>query len=215
MRVYGLDISKDAVACVEVETAFGKFEIRQTHELALEEGGVQPHHAASQLLSQIPGSPDRLILSVPPEITTYRNLSLATRDKKAIRSALEFELEDDLPFESSELHYDYSIVETGPQGSQVHVAAVKKENLLRYLETVTPEGLDPDILTTDAWALRCLFSRMPKLPGAGDTVLLIGIERHKTYFYVHSRNRPVLYREIHHMRPASGNATVTRCPAPN
>jgi Tfp pilus assembly PilM family ATPase len=56
--------------------------------------------------------------------------------------------------------------------------------------------MDPDILTTDAWALRCLFTRMPKVPGTGDTVLLIGIERNKTYFYVHSRNRPVLYREI-------------------
>ena len=196
MRVYGLDISKDAVACVEVETAFGKFEIRQTHELALDEGSTHPHVAAGQLLSQLPASPGRLIMSVPPEITTYRNLSLATRDKKAIRSALEFELEDDLPFDSAELHYDSSIVESGPQGSQVHVAAVKKDNLLRHLETITPEGLDPDILTTDAWALRCLFSRMPKVPGMGDTVLLIGIERHKTYFYVHSRNRPVLYREI-------------------
>ncbi len=196
MRVYGLDISKDAVACVEVETAFGKFEIRQTHELVLEEDAAHPYVSAGQLLSQIPGAPDRLIMSVPPEITTYRNLSLATRDKKAIRSALEFELEDDLPFESSELHYDSSIVESGPQGSQVHVAAVKKDNLLRHLEALTPEGMDPDVLTTDAWALRCLFSRIPKVPGSSETVLLVGIERHKTYFYVHSRNRPVLYREI-------------------
>jgi type IV pilus assembly protein PilM len=197
MRVYGLDISKDAIACVEVETAFGKFEIRQTHELTLDgESSGLPVSAAGSLLSQIGAHPDRLVMTIPAEWSTYRNLQLATRDKKAIRSALEFELEDDLPFESSELHYDSSIVESGPQGSQVHVAAIKKENLLKHLELITPEGMDPDILTSDAWALRCLFTRMPKVPGSAETLMLVGLERGKTYIYIHSRNRPVLYREI-------------------
>ena len=105
-------------------------------------------------------------------------------------------MEDDLPFESSDLHYDSSIVESGPQGSQVHVAAIRKDNLLKHIESLTTEGMDPDILTSDAWAFRSLFSRLPRPPGSGENTMLIGLERSKTYFYVHSRNRPVLYREI-------------------
>jgi type IV pilus assembly protein PilM len=197
MRVYGLDISKDAIACVELETAFGKFEIRQTHELALTgDPSEDPVQAAGSLLNQVGASPDRLIVSIPPELTTYRNLQLATRDKKAIRSALEFELEDDLPFESGDLHYDSSIVESGPQGSVVHVGAVRKDNLLKHLENLTASGIDPDVVTTEAWAFRSLFSRLPKLPGSGETYLLVGLERHRTTFYIHHKNRPVLYREI-------------------
>ncbi|MBC7397618.1 MAG: hypothetical protein H7333_09265, partial [Bdellovibrionales bacterium] len=35
MRVLGLDISKEGVACVEIESAFGRFEIRETHEIPI------------------------------------------------------------------------------------------------------------------------------------------------------------------------------------
>ncbi len=203
MRVYGLDISKDAIACVEIETAFGKFEIRETHELPLPQGldalSIDPIASAAGLLNQLPGKPDRLVTALPAEIATFRNLQLATKDKKAIRAALEFELEDDLPFERENLHYDSAILDAGSQGSLIHIGAVKKDNFLKHLEHLTTMGVDPDIITTDAWAFRSLFSRIQKTPNKGEwteSSLLIGFEKHKTYFYVNSKNRPVLYREI-------------------
>ncbi len=199
MRVLGLDISKDAVTCVEIESAFGRFEIRETHEAPVAGPDSDPVAVAARLIASLPGKPGRVITAAPMELGTFRNIQLATRDKKAIRSALQFELEDDLPFESENLHYDHAILPSEEAGTLVHVGAVKKDRFGAYLESLAQAGLDPDFVTSDAWAYRCLFSRFRKSAGkAGenDSVLLVGFERHKTFFHVNSGNRPVLYREI-------------------
>ena len=199
MRVLGLDISKDAVACVEIESAFGRFEIRETYEAPLAPSDSDPITTAVQLLESIPGKPGRLITSVPVEIGTFRNIQLGTRDKKAIRAALNFELEDDLPFEAENLHYDYAALTSSEPGTLVHVGAVKKDSFEAHLQSLLMNRIDPDVVTTDAWAFRSLFTRFLRplqQGGETDTVLLIGLERHKTFFYVNGRNRPVLYREI-------------------
>src|SRR5690606_15664720 len=117
----------------------------------------------------------------PVEISTFRNLQIASKDKKAIRAALEFELEDDLPFESDSLHYDSVILNSGPAGSSIHVGAVKKDTFQNYLHGLLQAGLDPDIVTTDAWAYRCLIGRILGNRTASVPILLLGLERDKTF----------------------------------
>ncbi|MBS1958681.1 MAG: pilus assembly protein PilM [Bdellovibrionales bacterium] len=195
MRVLGLDIQPNAVACVEMDTAFGRFEVRDTHEMKLEEG-MDPIGAASQLLLSLPKRGDRLITTVPVSVSTFRNLQIASKDKKAIRQALEFELEDDLPFESDHLHYDSVIMNTGPQGACVHVGAVKKDSFQNHLNGLQNYSIDPDVMTTDAWAYRCLIGRIQGQNPDAPPVMLIGLERDKTFFYVHDQGQPILYREV-------------------
>lgn len=204
MRVLGLDISKDAIACVEIETAFGRFEIRETHEIPFASDAdftaYDPASSAYSLIEKSVAEPHRLVTALPVEYTTFRNLSLATKDRKAIKSALEFELEDDLPFERENLHYEASVLESGNQGSLIHIGACKKEVFGTHLANLLSHNIDPDIITTDAWAYRSLMTRLFKVPTTkGETsspVLLLGFERHKTFFYVHFKNRPILYREV-------------------
>jgi Tfp pilus assembly PilM family ATPase len=197
MRVLGLDISQTAITCVEMDTAFGRFEIRDTHETlldpTLDPTSLNPIGAAQQMLASLNKKIDRLVTSVPVEITTFRNVQLGTRDKKAIRAALEFELEDDLPFERENLHYDSVTMSSGSNGSLVHVGAVKKESFESHLNQLREFQIDPDLITTDAWAYRSLFSR---LNVGNEPVMLIGFEHNKTFFYIHHKNRPVLYREV-------------------
>lgn len=195
MRVLGIDIQPTAIACVEMDSAFGRFEVRDTHEMKLEPG-MDPIGAAQQMLASFPKAPDRLVGTVPVEISTLRNLQIASKDKKAIRAALEFELEDDLPFESELLHYDSVILNSGAAGSNIHVAAVRKDSFKNYLETLQRSGVDPDILTTDAWAYRCLLGRTFGTRPDSAPILLMGLERNKTFFYIQDQNRPILYREI-------------------
>ncbi len=196
MRVLGLDISKEGVAGVEMETAFGRFEIRETHEISISPDAAPNTNTtalAPQIIEKLAHLPDRTITGIPVELGTFRNLKVATKDKKAIKAALEFELEDDLPFEKENLHYDSSLVSSGPEGSLVHVAVTQKEPFGIFLKQLNDVGIDPDVVTTDAWAYRSLLSRIKDLP---DPVLLIGIEPTKTFFYIHSKNCPILYREI-------------------
>jgi Tfp pilus assembly PilM family ATPase len=206
MRVLGLDISKEGVASVEIESAFGRYEIRDTKEIPIDSDtdlvAYPPASIAHQLIASLHHAPDRVITALPTEFTTFRNLQLATRDKKAIKAALEYELEDDLPFEKDECQYDSVILESSQQGSLIHIGASKKENVALYLKPLETHGIDPDVVTTDAWAYRSLFSRIKDLP---DSVLLFGFEQTKTFFYIHAKNKPVLYREI-----PFGLATIER-----
>ncbi len=197
MRVLGLDVSKDAISCVEIETAFGRFEVRETHELPFNPdadfSSESPILSVPDILSRVVAPHYRIVTTLPVELTTFRNLQIGSKDKKAVKAALEFELEDDLPFESDSLHYDSVILESGAQGSLIHVGATKKENFSNFLKHWEAISVDPDIITTDAWAWRSLFSRILK---TAEPALLIGIEHHRTFFYVGTKNRPVLYREL-------------------
>jgi Tfp pilus assembly PilM family ATPase len=192
MRVLGLDISSNAVAVLEMDSAFGRFEIRDTHETAFDPAIMSPPAAAQQLLNSLPRLPDRLVTTIPGDISTFRNLVIATKDKKAIRNALEFELEDDLPFETNNLHYDSVTLAGQGTGSIVHVAAVKKSSFGQHLNELRSFGIDPDVITSEAWAYRSLFSRLNQT----DPVLLFGMEQEKSFFYIHYKNRPIIYKEI-------------------
>lgn len=202
MRVLGLDISQNAIACVEMDTAFGRFEIRDTHEMVLDQTldptSINPIGAAQQMLQSLHHKADRLITAIPVELTTFRNLQVATKDKKAIKAALEFELEDDLPFEREDLHYDSVVLNSkltgaAASGSLIHIAAIKKENFQNHLNQLLDFQVDPDVITTDAWAYRSLFTR---LNTGEEPIMLVGIEANKTIFYIHHKNRPILYREV-------------------
>ena len=191
MRVIGLDIHPDRVSAIEIDTAFGRFEVRDTHELPVLEGST-PESSAERLLASLNQRVDRLVVSAPSEISTFRNLQIASKDKKAVKSALEFELEDDLPFERDNLHYDSVTLSSGQQGSLIHVGATKKESFANFLQNLQNNGLDPEVITTDPWAYRTLLQRIaPETP-----ILLFGLERNKAFFYIHHQNRPILYREI-------------------
>ena len=191
MRVIGLDLHPDRVSAIEIDTAFGRFEVRDTHELMVDENST-PELSGQRLLASLPRPADRLVVSAPSEISTFRNLQIASKDKKAVKSALEFELEDDLPFEKENLHYDSVTLSSGQGGSLIHVGATKKESFAGFLNSLQNQGLDPEVITTDPWAYRSLLQRIaPETP-----VLLFGLERNKTFFYVHHQNKPVLYREI-------------------
>jgi hypothetical protein len=76
---------------------------------------------------------------------------------------------------------------------------VKKDSFEAFLKTLQSNQIDPEVITTDAWAYRSLFTRIQKPFQKGETSevsLLIGLERNKTFFYVNGGNRPILYREI-------------------
>jgi len=191
MRVIGLDIHPDRVCAIEVDTAFGRFEVRDTHELPVAEDST-PEATGERLIASFNRKVDRLVVSAPTEICTFRNLQVASKDKKAVKSALEFELEDDLPFDRDSLHYDSVTISTSQQGSLIHVGATKKESFSNYLTNLQNSGLDPEVITTDPWAYRTLLQRIaPEAP-----VLLFGLERNKAFFYIHHQNKPILFREI-------------------
>lgn len=200
MRILGVDVQSSGISAVEVETAFGRFEVRELHEVKFDPNvpieQLNTAGAVQGLIQSLSKKPDRVVIAAPTEGSTFRNLQMATKDRKAIQSALDYELEDDLPFEAENIHYEYSILKSSGAGSLVHVGAVKKSVLIPLLEQYQAAGVDPDVITTEPWALRSVYSRIFGKEGSSETVLLVGLERNRTYFYVHDGVQPVLFREI-------------------
>ena len=144
------------------------------------------------LLPTLPKTPDRLVVSLKTRQVTFRNLQLPTRDKKAIQSGVGFELEDELPFSIENAAYDYSIISQSKAGTQAHVSATLTKNLASALDAWTAAGVDPDLVTTEAWAYRTLMNRVLSPEEQNEPMLLIQIGNERTTFYVHWRGVPIL-----------------------
>lgn len=205
MRILGIDLGTTSIKAVEIDSAFGRYEIHDYHEIPRMPGQPLqgPEGAIASLMSKLRKQPDRISVALRTGQVTFRNLTLPTRDKKAIASGISFELEDELPFSLDDAVYDYSVLNQTKQSTQVHVAATLKRHMVSTLGQWLDAGIEPDMVTTEAWAYRSLLNRVLGEASAstGATaphhpVLLVQIGHERTTLYLHHRGIPVLAREI-------------------
>jgi len=196
MRILGLDIGSTSIKAVEVDTAFGRFEIHEYHEVR-----VHPNESAISvaggLVRSLPKSPDRVIVPLRANRVTLRNLKLPTRDKKAIQASVTFEMEDDLPFEADQAVSDSVVLSTQGIESHVHVAASLRTTIEDYLGLAVPAGIDPDTLTTESACYRALLRKI-NLPAVVEErpVILVNIGHERTTIYAQYEGTPLLCREV-------------------
>lgn len=195
MRILGIDWGSSSIKAVEMDSAFGRYDIHDYHEQSITPE-TPPEKALSQLISSLPKTPDRIIVSLPNSASTFRNLQLPTRDKKAIQAGVGFELEDELPFPTEESVLDYVILSQGKQGSYIHVAATIKKHLTSAIASWQGGQVDPDFISTESWAYRTLLNRVLGPNGQAAPVLLAQLGHEKTTFYLHWLGAPSVIREI-------------------
>lgn len=194
MRILGIDVGSSSIKAVELDSAFGRYEINDYHEVK-RAPGAEASAEISQLVASLPRKPDKVAVAMRTGQVTFRNLQLPTRDKKAIQAGVGFELEDELPFALESSVYDYTVVGQLKQASTVHVAATLKRHALGSLGTWLAAGLDPDVVTTEAWAYRTLMNRVLG-SSQEQPVLLAHIGHERTVLYLHWRGTPILAREV-------------------
>jgi Tfp pilus assembly PilM family ATPase len=196
MRILGLDIGSTSIKAVEIDTAFGRFEIHEYHEVPFAPG-TPAIDAAGALIRSLPKSPDRVVVPLRANRVTIRNLKLPTRDKKAIQSSVGFELEDDLPFEADQAVSDFVILGAQGNESRVHVAAALRSTIEDYLGLAIPAGIDPDTLTTEASAYRALLHKIPVPETVLERpILLVNLGHERTTVYGQYNGIPLFCREI-------------------
>lgn len=198
MRILGIDLGSQSIKAVEVDSAFGRYEIHDYHEIARAPG--QPaDEALANLVATLAKKPDKIAVALRASQVTFRNLNLPTRDKKAIQAGVGFELEDELPFSLDDAAYDYSILTQTKQSTYLHVAATLKKHLVSFLSPWMSANVDPDLVTTESWAYRALLNRVlgeAGLSPQAQPVLLVQIGHERTTLYLHWRGAPVMAREI-------------------
>ncbi|MBI2711855.1 MAG: pilus assembly protein PilM [Bdellovibrio sp.] len=195
MRILGIDIGSSSIKALEMESAFGRFDIHDYHEFPFNEREGE-EKVLARLIGSLAKAPDRVVVAMPPDKVTLRNLQLPTRDKKAILAGVGFELEDELPFALEDAVYDYTILHQAKQGSTIHVASTLKTHLGALLFKLDSGKISPDLVTTEPWAYRMLLNKIFVNNSPATPVLLMNIGRDKTVFYVQNKDIPVFVREI-------------------
>jgi general secretion pathway protein L len=198
MRILGIDLGSQSIKAVEVDSAFGRYEIHDYHEI-MRQPGQPAGEALAQLVLGLAKRPDKISVAMRTSQVTFRNLVLPTRDKKAIQAGIGFELEDDLPFSLEDAQFDYSLLSQSKQSSTIHVAATLKKHVASFLAPWISANIDPDLITTEAWAYRAVLNRVLGEAGQSpqaEPTLLIQIGHERTVLYLHWRGSPVLAREI-------------------
>lgn len=193
MRILGIDVGSTSIKAVELDSAFGRYEIHDYYEHPISQDLVL---TLQKLMESLPKFPDRVAIALRSGQVTFRNLQLPTRDKKTIQASVGFELEDDLPFPLEKTIYDYSTISQGKQGTQLHVAATLKNHVAGTIDSWIGAGINPDLITTETWAYRTLLSRVLSKQEQESPVLLAQIGHEHTTLYVHLNGMPILAREI-------------------
>jgi type IV pilus assembly protein PilM len=195
MRILGLDPGSRTVKAVEVDSAFGRVDIHEFHEEALLPGEESSDAAISRLIARLPRKPDRIATTLSTAETTFRNLKLPTRDKRAIQQSVTFELEDELPFELEKASHESSVLSQVGNQTEIHVAAALNEKIEERITRLTGAGADPDLITTEAWALRTLLNRILPAAHQDTPVIVADIGKKRSVLYAHWKGRPILIIE--------------------
>ena len=126
----------------------------------------------------------RVIYQAENEIITTRFLTLPVKSKKKADLMLPFQLEEDIPYALSEIHFAYRMEAQKNQ----YMAMVELANMRifeDYFQGVRDKNIVPSILTTESSAAENYFHQTPM---AGPFCLLdIGHKTTKAYFFYNSR----------------------------
>jgi general secretion pathway protein L len=202
MKILGIDIGSTSIKAVEIDSAFGRYEVHEYYEQKISGATADQDpaqgtiNALAHLIRTLPKKPDRIVFALRTRQITFRNLQLPTRDKKAIQAGVGFELDDELPFSIENAAYDYSVLAQTKAGTQLHVAATLHKNVSAALDIWRLAGIDPDIMTSEAWAYRCILNRVISAEEQERPILLMQMGHQRTILYIHFRGVPVLCREI-------------------
>ncbi len=195
MRILGVDLGSSRVKAVEVENAFRRTEVLEYYEEPIELG-ENATQALGRLMSRLPRKPDRVVTSLDTQQVTFRSMNLPTRDRKAILAAVHFELEDDLPFNLEDCITSYRILNQSKQSSLVHVELTLKKYVESHLELLSSAQVDPDLVTSRAWALKKICDRSIKTEDKQQPFLVIDIGSSHTCLYIQTSEEPVMIKDL-------------------
>jgi type IV pilus assembly protein PilM len=179
-----------------MDSGFGRHEIHEYHSIPVP-AGADSLSIAGDFLARLPRQPERLVMSIPTQQSTLRNFEFPTKDRKAIASSVLFELEDELPFPIDETTHAYqSYPHPGGTASHVHVYATLKRNLRERIAKWDALGIKPDVVTTEAWAFRCLLQRVAVSPQDQNPRMIIHLGHTRSLIFVFHGGLPIIAREI-------------------
>jgi len=165
-RILGLDLGSYSVKGILFESNLRGYTTKAYAEVRRAEGDRTEtlRAAVHELLTQHPMQADQVIVALPGPALMTHAFTLPFTDPKRLEAALPFEVESQLPFDLSEVLFDYQVVgQKAKTSSDVVVGVVRKEELSWLLGLLTGLKLEPRVITHPGITYQNLFLQTPAL----------------------------------------------------
>src|SRR3954468_3131393 len=150
-RNVGLDWAQDALRVATLQSGFRGFAIQEVRSAPLPAEGTPAERLQRGLLAldlQPPlGPDDSIAVSLPGTMVATHLLSLPFTDTRRIEQVLPAEVEGVIPFDMSEVVWDWTVLGQSGTKTDVLVGVVKKTMLREHLDLLAAAGIDPRVVT--------------------------------------------------------------------
>lgn len=161
-HILGLDLGAAAVRAVYLESSYRSFAVADVRAVAVApaaEGGAplceRQLAAAAELLAGGPAF-DTALVAVPGASAAHV-VTLPFSDPRRIEQTVAFEVEGQIPFDLSEVAWDWQPLQLAEGHAELLVAVQRKDELAALLAGLAPLGVDPRWVLPPGPALAALF----------------------------------------------------------
>jgi type IV pilus assembly protein PilM len=156
-RIVGLDLGHHTARAAVFEGSFGRFQLVGYHEVPVAQDIDAPPDltaqlsAVEQLVGRIDGTGSTSwAAGFPTELTSLRTISLPFSDRAQVEQTLQFEVENQVPFDLDEMVLSHRIIEVTDSGSEVLCALAPRATVAPLLSGLAGLAADPKLLVVDA-----------------------------------------------------------------
>ncbi len=152
IRVAGVEISNHSVRFLEFFNEHGRLSVKNFGEIVfpentMKDGDILNKDAFTKVFSELKNkiSVESLNVSVPEQKTYIFEIRLPKMNKGEIRQALEFHLEENVPFKAGEVLFEYEIIGEDKQdgGIFASVSVIPKTTIESYSDAIVASGFFP------------------------------------------------------------------------
>lgn len=161
--VWGIDLGQNALKAVRVRIAGDTAEAIDyayiEHARILSSQSDTAARAAmvaetmKKFLDQHNISKEPIVVAVPGQHTLARFTKLPPVDKKKIPGLVQYEAQQQIPFDMEEVIWDYQIFGNSPEGVEVGIFAMRREVLREHLRFLSDLNLEPAAVQSAPLAL--------------------------------------------------------------
>lgn len=205
-KVVGLDIGSRVLKLAEIDETkhgrvlkkFGMFEIESGY---IEEGVIKNPEAVAdgirQLFKMYKIKEPNVAISICGYSIIVKTISVQHMDEKTLQDTINFEAEQYIPFDISDVNLDFQILGESPGNPNqmdVLLVAAKKDVVNEYASLVQLAGLNPIIIDVDAFALQNIYE--VNYENEGENVALIDIGSNKSTLNIVKGTNSILIRDV-------------------
>jgi Tfp pilus assembly PilM family ATPase len=146
----------------------------------------------------------KIITQLPSDLISTRSYKIPIKNRKKAELALPFQLEEDIPFSVSEIHYA-SLLKLEGEGTQALVAFTPRVHFDEFYESFQGLGVIPDIITSEESS----FAQFVSYHETDDPFCIIdlGHSTSKAYFF---ENRKLVSSQLSYIAGETINKAIAK-----